>query len=268
MPEEIPNQPEAILQTTRAGRRKKGKPRSTDFLPVPPPLKLTSEGVVDFTGTLREQAAADRLFNTKVGFLASVRNIKDIPNTDLPEIAFAGRSNVGKSSLWNAILGTESAKLFQTSKTPGRTQALNYYILNNKLALVDMPGYGFAEAPVEEVKKWKKLVHEYLLNERQLIRRICLLIDARHGFTKHDFEIMKFLDDSQMVLYQIILTKIDKVSKSHLDFLLPKIRKEMNTHPACFPELIKTSAEKKIGLSELRTSLLNATELLFDNIVQ
>ena len=152
--------------------------------------------------------AGVELFNKRCDFVLSVANLNQLPHDDRVEIAFAGRSNVGKSSLINALFGQK--KLAKTSATPGRTQQLNYFNLNDKLYVVDLPGYGFAKAPKDIVKSWQKLINTYLVG-RASLRRVFLLIDSRHGVKKIDEEIMDMLDKAA-VTYQIVLTKIDKIS--------------------------------------------------------
>ena len=156
------------------------------------------------------------LFNKKCDFVLSVANLKQLPADNLEEIAFAGRSNVGKSSLINALFGQR--KLAKTSSTPGRTQQLNYFNLDNRLYVVDLPGYGFAKAPKDIVQNWQKLINTYLVGRANL-RRVFLLIDSRHGIKKIDEEIMDMLDKAA-VTYQIVLTKIDKISAKELEKVL------------------------------------------------
>ena len=156
------------------------------------------------------------LFKKKCSFVLSVANLKQLPDGDRVEVAFAGRSNVGKSSLLNALFGQK--KLAKTSSTPGRTQQLNYFNLDDKIYLVDLPGYGFAKAPKDIVKNWQQLINAYLVG-RATLRRVFLLIDSRHGIKKIDEEIMDMLDKAA-VTYQIVLTKADKVSDKALEKII------------------------------------------------
>lgn len=164
------------------------------------------------------------------------------------EVAFAGRSNVGKSSLINALFGQK--KLAKTSSTPGRTQQLNYFNLDDKLYLVDLPGYGFAKAPKDIVKNWQKLINSYLVG-RATLRRVFLLIDSRHGIKKIDEEIMEMLDKAA-VTYQIVLTKIDKISTKELEKVLTATDRIVREHTAAHVTILKTSSEKNLYLDELK----------------
>ena len=171
------------------------------------------------------------------------------------EIAFTGTSNVGKSSLINALTGRKT--LARTSNTPGRTQMLNLFNLDNRLRLVDMPGYGFAKAPVETVKAWQALVTLYLKG-RPNLRRVCLLIDSRHGIKKADEEVMTVLDKAA-VIYQIVLTKTDKISAGALQKMLAQTKTAVEKHTAAYPVLFPTSSETKQGIPELRAELASLT---------
>ena len=159
--------------------------------------------------TTEELAAASAQFTKPCNFMLSVAQLNQLPDADRSEIAFAGRSNVGKSSLINALFNQK--KLAKTSATPGRTQQLNFFNFDNKLYLVDLPGYGYAQAPEKLVKQWQKVLKDYLRG-RPNLRRVFLLIDSRHGIKAEDLEIMKLLNESAVV-YQVILTKIDKISE-------------------------------------------------------
>ncbi len=191
------------------------------------------------------------LFNKKCDFVLSVAALKQLPADDRVEVAFAGRSNVGKSSLINAIFGQR--KLAKTSSTPGRTQQLNYFNLNECLYLVDLPGYGFAKAPKDIVQKWQQLIKTYLVGRANL-RRVFLLIDSRHGIKKIDEEIMKMLDDAA-VTYQIVLTKIDKISEKELDKVLGATAEIISKHTAAHVKILKTSSEKNLFLDDLKAEI-------------
>lgn len=191
------------------------------------------------------------LFNKRCDFVLSVASLKQLPADDLEEVAFAGRSNVGKSSLINALFGQR--KLAKTSSTPGRTQQLNYFNLDNKLFLVDLPGYGFAKAPKDIVKNWQKLINTYLVGRANL-RRVFLLIDSRHGIKKIDEEIMDMLDKAA-VTYQIVLTKIDKISAAELERVLSSTNDIVGKHTAAHVSVLKTSSEKNLFLDELKAEI-------------
>jgi GTP-binding protein len=191
------------------------------------------------------------LFNKKCDFMLSVANLKQLPADDKEEIAFAGRSNVGKSSLINALFGQR--KLAKTSSTPGRTQQLNYFNLDDKVYLVDLPGYGFAKAPKEMVKNWQKLINTYLVGRANL-RRVFLLIDSRHGIKKIDEEIMDMLDKAA-VTYQIVLTKIDKISAKELDTVIQETNSVVAKHTAAHTVVLKTSSEKNLNLDDLKAEV-------------
>lgn len=192
-----------------------------------------------------------KLFERECRFVAGANSMDILPDPDLTEIAFAGRSNVGKSTLINAL--TRHNALARTSRTPGRTQQINFFQLGTELMLVDLPGYGYARASKEKIGNWTALIHAYLLG-RPNLRRLCLLIDARHGIKKTDEALMAELDTAAVV-YQIVLTKADKVSAKNLDGLINKIEALFPEHPAAFPTIIATSARDGIGLEALRASL-------------
>jgi GTP-binding protein len=201
--------------------------------------------------------AARRLFAGPVEFLKSAPELKFLPDPDYPEIAFAGRSNVGKSSLLNAL--TNRNGLARTSNTPGRTQELNIFDVGQpvRIRLIDMPGYGFAEAPKDMVKRWRFLINDYLRG-RQVLKRALVLIDARHGLKPVDHEVMDMLD-AAAVSYHVVLTKADKVKPTEFVKTLAKITTEAAKHPAAHPAIFTTSSETGSGIAELRTAILEST---------
>ena len=191
------------------------------------------------------------LFAQECGFVAGTETLDRVPPANLPEIAFAGRSNVGKSSLVNALTGRKS--LARASETPGRTRQLNFFDLGGKLMLVDLPGYGYAKASKTDIAAWTKVVHDYLRG-RSTLRRVCLLVDSRHGLKPTDIEVMKLLDESA-VTYVITLTKQDKIRPEEAEALRKQIEGSFKKHPAAYPEVFVTSSEKGNGISELRAEL-------------
>lgn len=199
---------------------------------------------------------ARKLFSGPVDFLKSAPGLKFLPDPEYPEIAFAGRSNVGKSSLLNAL--TNRKGLARTSNTPGRTQELNFFDVGRppQIRLVDMPGYGFAEAPKDLVKRWRFLVNDFLRG-RAVLRRAFVLVDSRHGLKPVDLEIMEMLD-SAAVNYQLVLTKADKIKPTELAVVLAQTTAESAKHAAAHPHLIATSSETGSGIAELRTAILAA----------
>jgi GTP-binding protein len=201
---------------------------------------------------------ARRLFAGPVDFMLSAPALKFLPEPQVPEVALAGRSNVGKSSLLNAITGRTS--LARTSVTPGRTQELNFFAVGNpeRLRLVDMPGYGFAKAPPAVVEKWRRLVRDFLRG-RQVLKRTLVLIDARHGVKPPDLEMMAMLDQAA-VGYRLVLTKADKVKASELEAVHAKVIAEARLHPAAFPEVLATSSHGGLGVAELRAAILADAE--------
>ncbi|MGN6689963.1 MAG: ribosome biogenesis GTP-binding protein YihA/YsxC [Sphingopyxis sp.] len=201
---------------------------------------------------------ARKLFAGPIAFLKSAPALEHLPSPSAPEIAFAGRSNVGKSSLLNAL--TNRNGLARTSVTPGRTQELNYFDVGNPLVfrLVDMPGYGFAKAPKDVVRKWRFLVNDYLRG-RQVLKRTLVLIDSRHGIKDVDREVLEMLDTAA-VSYRLVLTKADKIKATELAAVHAATEAEARKHPAAHPEVIATSSEKGLGIADLRTAVLEAVE--------
>ena len=198
-----------------------------------------------------DEASAERgrkLFAGPCDFVKGVVAMSGLPPADRLEVCFAGRSNVGKSSLINALTGRKG--LARASNTPGRTQEINYFALGDDRYLVDLPGYGYANAPVAVVEKWQRLLKQYL-SGRQTLRRAFVLIDARHGVKAVDEEIMALLD-SAAVTFQCVLTKADKVKDKDRTRVLAQVREKLSKHPAAFPELVLTSSEKGDGIATLR----------------
>lgn len=199
---------------------------------------------------------ARRLFSGPVEFLKSAPELKFLPDPDVPEVAFAGRSNVGKSSLLNALTNRNS--LARTSNTPGRTQELNFFDVGTPrvMRLVDMPGYGFARAPKDMVKRWRFLVNDFLRG-RAVLKRVLVLVDSRHGLKDVDRDLMKMLDEAA-VSYRLVLTKADKVKATELEAAVTKLAAEARTHVAAHPEILATSSEGGLGIPELRAAVLEA----------
>ncbi len=210
----------------------------------------------DASDELEERAR--KLLTGRVEFLLSAPKLEFLPDPIAPEIAFAGRSNVGKSSLLNALTGRKS--LARSSVTPGRTQELNFFEVGDPLALrlVDMPGYGFAKAPLKVVEKWKMLVRDFLRG-RLVLKRTLVLIDSRHGVKEVDREMMKLLDKAA-VGYRLVLTKADKIKASELAAVTSATEAEARKRTAAFPQVHVTSAEKGMGIAELRVAVLADAE--------
>ncbi|ODS01631.1 GTP-binding protein [Methyloceanibacter superfactus] len=203
--------------------------------------------------TPEEIARGEALFKAPCVFVKGVTKIEDLPADDKPEVAFAGRSNVGKSSLINALTGRKT--LARVSVTPGRTRELNFFTLGHdaELYLVDMPGYGYAKAPKTAVRGWTRLIGDYLKGRREL-KRVFLLVDARHGIKANDRETMKLMDVSA-VSYQAVLTKADKPKQSELDAVIAKVGEELAKHPAAYPQILATSARTGMGVPDLRAAV-------------
>ena len=212
------------------------------FPPRPEPDKASAE-------------AGRLLFAGPVDFIKGVVAMDGLPPADRPEVCFAGRSNVGKSSLINALTGRKG--IARASNTPGRTQELNFFALGERGYLVDLPGYGYAQAPVPVVRKWQALLKQYLAG-RPNLRRAFALIDARHGVKPVDHEILTLLDRSA-VPFQVVVTKADKIGRPALDQTLAQVEAELQKHPAAFPELVVTSSEKGEGIPTLRAIIEGLT---------
>ncbi|SDX17901.1 ribosome biogenesis GTP-binding protein YihA/YsxC [Litoreibacter albidus] len=210
--------------------------------------------MTSFTFSVAEEPTSEEiekgrvLFAGETDFLKGVVAMDGMPPADRLEVCFAGRSNVGKSSLINALTGRKA--LARTSNTPGRTQEINFFTLAESHYLVDLPGYGFAEAPVAIVQKWQRLLKAYL-SGRQTLRRAFVLIDSRHGVKAVDEEILSLLNKSA-VTFQVVLTKTDKLKKGELEKVIAQVSTALQKHPAAFPEIVLTSSEKGLGIPTLR----------------
>ncbi|MBV2184810.1 MAG: ribosome biogenesis GTP-binding protein YihA/YsxC [Rhizobium sp.] len=213
--------------------------------------------------TNNNQKTDQPLFGRPWIFIRGVPSMKFLPPEGPLEVAFAGRSNVGKSSLINALVGQKG--LARTSNTPGRTQELNYFVPDGysgeagdlpPMALVDMPGYGYAQAPKEHVDAWTKLVFDYLRG-RATLKRVYVLIDSRHGIKKNDDEVLDLLDKAA-VSYQIVLTKTDKIKEAGVPRLIAETLEKIKKRPAAYPFIVATSSEKGNGLDDLRAAILEA----------
>ena len=189
------------------------------------------------------------LFSKETSFVKGVVDMPGLPNPDKIEVCFSGRSNVGKSSLINALTGRKG--LARASNTPGRTQEINFFSIPDNHYLVDLPGYGYANAPIKVVEKWQNLLKRYLAG-RQSLRRAFVLVDSRHGVKKVDTEIMSMLDSSA-VTFQVVLTKLDKVKEKDRENILEQVRASLQKHPSAFPEIILTSSERGWGIPTLRS---------------
>jgi len=204
--------------------------------------------------TATELEAGRLMFAGQTEFLKGVVAMDGLPPADRLEVCFAGRSNVGKSTLINALTGRKG--LARASNTPGRTQEINYFTCAEQY-LVDLPGYGYANAPMKVVEKWQRLLKSYL-SGRQTLRRAFVLIDARHGAKKVDEEIFSLLD-SAAVTFQVVLTKIDKVKAADRERNLAQVRASLSKHPAAYPELVTTSSQKGDGIDTLRAIIAGIT---------
>jgi GTP-binding protein len=209
-----------------------------------------SEGEAELEETAR------KLFSGPVAFLKSAPSLKFLPDPTVPEVAFAGRSNVGKSSLLNRL--TNRTGLARTSNTPGRTQELNFFDVGEPLRfrLVDMPGYGFAKAPKDVARKWRFLVNDYLRG-RVVLKRALVLVDSRHGLKEVDLDLLKMLD-AAAVSYHLVLTKADKVKASELETVTAQTEAAAAKRPAAHPDVIATSSEGGMGIDRLRRAVLEA----------
>jgi GTP-binding protein len=195
--------------------------------------------------------AGRRIFAREARFVAAASEASALPRDSCPEIAFAGRSNVGKSSLLNALTGRRT--LARTSNTPGRTRQINFFDLGGRLMLVDLPGYGYAEAPKNEIRRWTALLRDYL-RTRATLCRVCLLVDSRHGIKEIDHPLLRMLDETG-VSYQVVLTKTDKAAAKEITLIAEQTAVELAVHTAAHPIIHLTSAAKRYGIAALRATL-------------
>ncbi|BEU99253.1 ribosome biogenesis GTP-binding protein YihA/YsxC [Novosphingobium olei] len=227
---------------------------------TPSPAEVASSSLSPEEQAVRAELIerARLLFAGRIDFLKSAPALKFLPDPTVPEVAFAGRSNVGKSSLLNALTGRKS--LARTSVTPGRTQELNYFEVGEptRLRLVDMPGYGFAKAPPKVVEQWRRLVRDFLRG-RVVLKRTLLLIDSRHGIKPVDEDMMQMLDEAG-VGYRVVLTKADKIKASELAAVTAATEAAARKRTAAYPQVIVTSSEKRMGIEELRAAVLEDAE--------
>lgn len=198
-----------------------------------------------------DSEAARALFTLTTTFERGITNLEQLPAADVPEVAFAGRSNVGKSSLLNALVGRKN--LARASSEPGRTREINLFKLGDAIRLVDLPGYGYAKAPKTEIARWNALVRDYLRG-RQGLKRLFLLIDSRHGLKANDSEVMDTLDGAALV-YQIVLTKTDKISAGALKTVTDKTKTAIAKRTAAHPEILAASSVKATGLAAIRNEI-------------
>ncbi len=210
---------------------------------------MNAFGLAEFDDAAVENG--NNLFKTPCIFFKGVVQVNQLPPGDRLEVAFAGRSNVGKSSLLNALVGQKN--LARTSNEPGRTRELNYFRLSDDLYIVDMPGYGYARASKSLILGWTNLIYDYLKG-RPSLRRVFLLIDSRHGLKNTDMEIIALMDESA-VSYQVVFTKTDKIQAGSLDKLIKDTAEFLKKHPAAFPGILATSSRKKTGMDELKASI-------------
>lgn len=200
------------------------------------------------------QNDAEKLFNSSCKFVIGTTNYNIFPDGDLPEFAFIGRSNVGKSSLLNALV--RQNKLARVSVTPGRTQQINFFSLNEKIMLVDLPGYGFAKAPVNLVKSWERMTIGYL-KSRVNLKKLFLLIDARHGFKENDLKFMEQMDKFA-IGYQVVLTKLDKTNQEQVTKIIDFAKSIIGNHPAMFQDMLLSSSKKNYSLTEIKTYIYSS----------